>query len=288
MNLLGLVFSILLILSFGYYSLAEKHLTGNKLRNSYISHSRVHRKICNQFTSELYNNLQGVKTERKKTNKKKNAGPKNIIVEPNRECAKLNLWPLIEEGRENHPKLYELAIKLIGTFYKPLGDGEKRFEHRFLDQFIQCAKSVKKEEFSLETLSFSDPEMQKLYYKMLKGTKKWDLNNHIGYPPLLDYVKANPSIEAICVFHSHPDMLQILFNPKIGQALYSSIHRKEGNSPLSQELIEHFASVTHSFRIDPELYPLLTLSGYLDHVEKRKIFVAAEGEVQIRKNLALK
>src|SRR3990167_1673678 len=97
--------------------------------------------------------------------------------------------------------------------------------------------------------------MQKLYYKMLKGTKKWNVAKNIGYPPLLHYVKAENSTEKICVFHSHPDMLLVFFNGKLAPKLYSEIHKR--NAPkLTHELIERLAMEAYVVRVDPDLFEL--------------------------------
>lgn len=120
---------------------------------------------------------------------------------------------------------------------------------------------------------------------MLKGTKHWDLKQKIGYPPLLDYFKAIPSEEKICLFHAHPDMLSVLFNPRIAEKLYVEIHRKEGPPP-TRELIERLSFETHSIGTDPDLLALLEY-GRPHHIENKKAFVS-EGDLSLRKNLYMK
>ncbi len=287
MNLLGLVFSILLILSYGYYAIWDKHMTGIRLRNTFTSHNQAARNLINQFESEIYHGIRVPKKESssirgtQKSQEEEKVPKENPAF--NRACARLNLWQLFQEGRENHPQLYELAAKLIRTFYGSMNQ-EKRFEYHLLDALISSAK--KTQQFSLEKIALDDPDMQKMYYRMLKGTKIWDLLRNVGYPPLLEYVKAEPSQEKICIFHSHPDMLRVLFNPKIAEKLYSEIHKEEG-PPLTRELIERLASEAHVIRIDPDFFELLTLTGYLQHEEKKKIFIASEGDVHLRKNFSL-
>ncbi|MDE3047541.1 MAG: hypothetical protein KGI83_04245, partial [Verrucomicrobiota bacterium] len=206
----------------------------------------------------------------------------------NRECARLNLWPLIQEGRETHPILYETAARLIRTFYDPLNPGKKRFEYHLLNLLLASAKQTVQNEgtCALEKVLLPDPDMQKIYYKMLKGTKKWDLRNSLGYPPLTEYVKVDRSDTKICVFHAHPDLLTVLFNPKLAWKLYDEIHRQDG-PVLTQTLVERIASETHTFAIDPELFRYLQLTNYLDHKDHKMTFVADVGEVSLRKKLTI-
>lgn len=296
MNVLGLVFSILLILSYGFYACRDKHTAAARLRSTYTASQQVNRKILNSFESKVYEKLERPLSEKKgeeeeeASQKEKSETRKEKKPGVNRECSKINLWPLIHEGRETHPVLYELAAKLIRTFYGPLDTGEKRFEYQFLDTLLASAKGALQEEgpFSLEKIALLKPDYQKVYYKMLRGTKSWDLREGIGYPPLRDYVKAEPSEEKLCLFHAHPDLITVLFNAKIGWKLYAEIHQ-EHPPALTEQLIEKVCSEMHQISIDRDLLQLLQL-GRPDHEEHKKVFVAEDekGTVSIRKNFLLK
>ncbi len=293
MNVLGLVFSILLILSYGFYACWDKQTASSRLRNSYTSSQKVNRKILNSFESEVYAGLNEVKSAPKLKEHEEIFEPDEIPVEKskkpglNRVCSRINLWPLIQEGRENHPALYELAAKMIRTFYPALNTGEKRFEYHFLDVLIASSKAAMKEDhpFSLEKIALVKPDLQRVYYKMLRGTKHWDLVEGIGYPPLQDYIKAEPAQDKICVCHAHPDMLTVLFNPKIGWKLYAEIHQQPPPA-LTNQLIEKVCSEMHQISVDAELLKLLEL-GHPDHKEHKKAFIAEDekGNVSLRKNI---
>ena len=60
--MLGLVFSIILILSFGTYACFEKQMTSSRLRSTYISHQRANRKILNSYQSKIYESCRGQTT----------------------------------------------------------------------------------------------------------------------------------------------------------------------------------------------------------------------------------
>jgi hypothetical protein len=293
-NVLGLVFSILLILSYGFYACWDKQTATSRLRNTYTCHQQVNRKILNSFESEVYRGLDTVKSAAKPEEHEElfppDETPPKKEAEPgiNRMCARINLWPLIQEGRENHAALYELAAKMIRTFYGPLQTGEKRFEYHFLDVLIASLKAAQKEDhpFSLEKVTLVNLEFQRMYYKMLRGTRQWDLIEKIGYPPIQDYLKAEPSEDKICICHANTDLLAVLFNEKIGWKLYSEIHRKP-KPALTQELIEKVCSEMHQIGLDNDLLKLLEL-GYPNHKEQKKAFIAEDGKgnVSIRKNLS--
>lgn len=295
MNLLGLVFSLLLILSYGFHACWEKQMGSQRLRKTYIGHQKANRKILNRYQSEIYKNLQSKghaeeapKPKKEKTKReKKGENPEKL--ELNRECAKINLWPLIQEGRENHPLLYEITAKLLHTFYPAL-QKEKRGEYRLLDELLSAAKVAAQKEslFALEKVGLKDPTSHMLYYRMLKGTKQWDLSSRRGYPSLLDYVKAEPTQDKICLFHAHPDLLTALFNEKIAAKLYSEMH-KQGGPLLTQELVERTCLEMHQIAPDLELFKLLEL-GNPNHKEIKKTIIAHDPatHVTLRKNLYLK
>ncbi|MGB7979035.1 MAG: hypothetical protein WCF19_07770 [Chlamydiales bacterium] len=298
MNVLGLVFSILMILSYSFYACWDKHVASSRLRNTYAAHQQASRKILNSYESEVYAKLGKKNSSTRKGRPPKEEvepddseieGQKEKKPDPNHPCARINLWPLIHEGRAAHPQLYDLAVKLIRTFYGALSSGEKHFESRFLDLLLASAKESleETESFSLEKIVLIDPDFQRIYYKMLKGTKHWDLRGEIGYPPLLEYVKAEPSTDKICVFHAHPDLITVLFNEKLAWRLYGEIHRK-GGPALTSALIERISAESHHISIDFKLIELLEL-GRPNHSGQKQTFVAEEGkgDVSLRKNIAL-
>ncbi len=298
MNVVGLVFSLLFILSYGMFACWEKQIASIYLRKTYVGHQKVNRKILNRYQSTIYDNCPGKskpeapkpKSSRKKKPKKKTADEEKKEFDPNPECARLNLWPLIQEGRENHPLLYELATRMLHTFYTPLIADKKQFETSFLDALLLAAKLTIQEEapFALEKIDLKDPDLQRIYYKMLKGTKQWDLSAKDGYPSLLDYMKAVPSPEKLCVFHAHPDMITVLFGPKVASNLYMEIHRKKAPL-LTRELVQHLCSELHQLAIDEALFELLIL-GCPHHDEIKKTFIARDADtgVSLKKMLYLK
>jgi hypothetical protein len=292
MNVLGLIFSLLLILSYGFYASWNQHTALLRLRSSYHAVQKANREILNSYESEIYNALR---EKPKQSTSHEPSEPKHVsqldssepqVINMNRHCAKLNLWPLVQEGRNAHPLLYELAAKMIRTFYLSLLPKEKRVEYRFLDAFLASAKLAPQQNSPLCLEKLLIPNYEKPFYKMLKGTKKWDLASKFGYPSLLDYLKIEPSQDKLCLFHAHPDLITVLFNSQMANKLYSEVHKKDG-SLLTQELLERLVSETHSIAIDPDLLKMLEF-GRPQHKDQKKIFIAEDADVLLRKTISIK
>jgi hypothetical protein len=296
-NILGLVFSLLLILSYGFYACWDKQTASHSLRTTYVGHEKVHRKILNSYQSEVYKNAgrhggasissstkEVLAEEQEVFTEEEQKDPHFKKPDLNRHCAKLNLWLLAQEGRANHPLLYEVAANMIRAFYKQLVPKEKQFEYHFLDALLTAIKTHPQNiPFSFEKVHL--PDYQLLYYKMLKGTKDWDIAAGIGYPSLLDYVKFATVPEKICLFHAHPDVLHFLFGPQVAATLHSAIHT-QGGPPPTQELVTRLCNEAHLMPPDPDLLALFEY-GHPHHQEYQKTFIAHDQHVSLRKTVPL-
>lgn len=239
--------------------------------------------MINQYQSGIYNALEKAPKNTSGSSEKK---PKELKEEEeeekedfsiNRNCARLNLWPLVQEGKQAHPHLYELFAKLIRTFYGSLCQ-DARFEYLFLEAWLQAAQTLELPLQGLENARFTSPNFQKIYYKMLKG------NNEI--PSLLEYVKMEPSSDKICIFHANRKFLGLLFNPPMAEKLHLTIHAQ--NAPrLTIELIERIAVESHTSQIDPQLISLLELSNYFKHREHKKFFLSNDKGIHLRKQFIM-
>lgn len=295
MNVLGLVFSLILILTYGFFSCWEKEYGSHRLCNTYLGHEKVNREILLKYERELYEKFR-TKPSTSETHKEaspkkqeeENSSPK--VPELNLGCARLNLMPLIKEGREEHPQLYELAAKLLRIFYsKSLFESKARFEYQFLDRFLSAAKIAlnKNTPFALEKISFKDLKDQILYYKMLKGIKGWNLAS--GSPTLIDYFQFKDSKEEdkICLFHAHPDLIAVLFGHKAAGKLFQEMHKKDAPA-LTKEKIEQICSESH-ITLDPDLLELIQF-GKPNHDPDSKITLIETDDsthISLRKNVFL-
>ena len=147
MNFLTFIFSLLLILSFGTFAALEKQSGDRRIRSTFLGHLKANRKILSKCETENYRSFRAI--PKPKTSEKTNTGKERQRREPkapllNPECARINLWPLIQEGKNEHPLLYETVARLLRTFYgNALFENQSRFEYRFLDSFLKRAKECK-------------------------------------------------------------------------------------------------------------------------------------------------
>jgi hypothetical protein len=289
-NALGFVFSILLILSFGFSICLEKQMGAQRLRSTYLGHCHANRNILRQCESELYHSLahKSLPVKPALHQKSQKEGPQSIASpQINPKCACLNLFPLTQKDKREEPLLYETAAKLLNFFYGSALFGKKpQAEFQFLNAYLQAiqASLAQQTPLMLEKIRFKNPAYQALYYKMLKGTK----NPTAGYPSLLEYIKVEPHPSKICLFHAHPCMISVLFGPKASEKIYQTIHQKK--APLiTKELIERLCSEAHTLIYDTTLFDLVELNRTQHPRAPKKMLVGEDQEshIVLKKNVVL-
>lgn len=236
MNVLPFVIAILMILSYSAAGLLQKHRASAHSQKAYLGLQRAERSILQLAEQRKFKELPGdlVKVEREKHPK---STQPHVAIFPamNSPCARLNLFPLVLEGRERHPVVYDVAAKLLRTYYQKtlLREGD---EHTLLDALLMAAKKrlEKQSTIPLETVELGDPALQRLYYLALKGTKRADILTGKGYPSLLEAIKITNAESRLCLHHAHPNMLAALFEPKIALELFQELHA-ERKSPMGVE-----------------------------------------------------
>lgn len=281
MNILALVFSLILILSYAFLASWEKHNGFFYLQKTYFAHQKAQRKLLNRYQSEIYKQLRPLRRQTSKRSKEQKQNRAAPISKVNQECARINLWPLVSAGKEEKPALYELTAKLFRTLYAPLFPPNERAEYLFLDQILNAAKTASST-LEIEKLSLESQAFQHLFYKMLKGCKG---PNEI--PSLLDFVKFDAGDGKICLFHSHPALLSLIFGSKGADKLYAELH-KENGPPLTVGLIEQICSESHLTSIDPSLIDLFELGRPNHSKVSEKTFVVEEDTVSLRAKLPIK
>jgi len=260
MNILGFVFSILLILSFGFSICLEKQMGAQRLRSSYLGHCHANRKILLQCENEFYNGLKSKPAPPKKRDpllEKIAKKPAVIPTKTNPKCARLNLLPLIQEEMKKDSLLYETTAKLLKLFYgKWLFEDKPHAEIRFLNAFLQASKmhSQTPSTFCFEKVQFKNPSDQMIFYKMLKGTK----NPAKGYPSLLEYIQLTSKPSKICLPHADPSMISVLFSPKASLKIYQAIHTSE-KSQITQMEIERICSEVHTLIYNTDIFDFIDL-----------------------------
>ena len=292
MNVMGLVFSILLVLSFGFYAGLEKEAILRRLDKTFIGSANVSRKIMNAYESESYKEIRSTKKPKKKSAPPKETAVKTIPLPPkiNPPCARLNLWPLLTTGREENQLLYEELAELLRVFYKKhlfhFFSDPSHLEYRLLDLWIAGLKHSLTEKpdtpIVLEKTDLNDPSLQILYYNMLRGAE-WQ------YPSLLDFVKViqvKDKEEKLCLFHATPELLSVFFG-NAAKAIYEEMHSDK--IIVTEEMIEEICR-THQYTLfNKELFDLLSLTR-VKHEKSSEITLIEEdpvSHISLRKKIYL-
>lgn len=294
MNAIGFVFCILTILSFGAIVSLEKQVSAHRLRSSYLGHIAANREILDQTTSKFYASLKRASNADEKEKKEKAASQNKELPPPppiNPNCARLNLFSLVDRDIHEDPFLYETAASLLRIFYGDTLFGKKaRAEYKFLDAFLKEVRfQIVHQEFTvLEKVSFKDPQFRMIYYKMLKGTKTSDVLKGIGYPSLLDYIKIEPAPSKLCLYHAHPNLLSIFFTTKGAAKLYQAMHTPKA-PPITQESIERICHEIHAPLLDPAAFDLFDIAQNRHQGSFKSTFIGVDPDshISLRKVVSL-
>src|ERR1700677_2523126 len=116
MNVLPFVLAIFLVLSYGMASSLQGRLNMHRNQKAYTALRTAERRILQSSERERFKTLSGAIVEKTKGDKKARP-PSKPLPSLNSPCARLNLYPLIEEGKEAHSALYEKTATLLRIFY---------------------------------------------------------------------------------------------------------------------------------------------------------------------------
>ncbi len=296
MNLLGLVFGLLLIFACTFSLSMHKYLLSNPIETSCKNHLLATRKILNSYELQYYEALRFVteKKNKRAPSQTSNTTPTKVTINhQNRECSQLNLWPLLLDGRDKHPALYETAAQLLRVFYQTSLFGEEiRTEYALLDTILNAASKAKDSPnitlLPLEKLDLQKKDVKQLYflksvyYRMLKGTKEFE---HTGYPALLDYFCFESKQSQICLKHASIEMFTALFGPRAAIVLYDEVH--ESKIPLSKERIMDVCAQNGKIGMSEDVIDLLDLHSKRHRFSGKRTLVETEGDVCLKKNVFL-
>jgi hypothetical protein len=293
MNLLGFVFCIITILSFGAIASFQKQVESHRIRSSYLGHLEANRHILNQVESEYYASLKQAPNQEEKEPKETAEHQDLAIPAPpriNPACARLNLYPLVANDRMQDSLLYEMAAKCIGALYgKTLFDQKERSEYKFLDAFLkELRDQIVRKEFSiLEKVSFKDPQLQFLYYKMLKGTKNPRLDAG-GYPSLLEYIKVEAGDSKLCLAHAHPLLLSAFFTPKAAETIYIALHTPKA-PPVLPETIQRICQEAHAPLLNLQIFELFEIEHKRQTKPFKELLIGEDPDthVQLKKQIEI-
>jgi hypothetical protein len=291
MNILSIVFAILFMLSFAFYACLENQTMIHRLNKTFISQTNIFRKMLTAYETEIYKKTRAsAKIASSKHKKKEEKNTLKEIPTPskiNPECARLNLWPLLQTGREENQLLYEELAQLLRQFYKKslfsFFSDQTGLEYRFLDTWLASIKTSLSENPTdpviLEKIALTDKTLQMLYYNMLRGSKE-------KYPTLLDFVKVDQKTkDKLCLFHATPTMLSIFFGDA-AQAVYEEIHGEK--IVVTAEMIEEICRQHRAACFDKKFFEIITLARFKHDTSSTMTLLEEDPTTQIsfRKKMA--
>lgn len=292
MNLLGLILGFLLIFACTFSLSLAKSSLSQRVEKTYQAHTNATRHILNSYESLCYHRMRGETKDLPKISSQKKPQKKKEEPSLNQECARINLWPLIEDGKEKHIVLYETAARALSAMYRPiLAQIPPRSEYTILDAILSSAQKAK---FStqhphvhLEKLSLNGDRvkqlytLQSIYYQMLRGTKQ--NVNELSYPSLMECFVIDQKPSAICIQHASFEMLKALFGEKAAGQLFHEM--EESEIPLTMERIQ---DVCHQASLDvsEDFFKLLDLQSR-HHLCGPKILVGQDQDICIKQKVYL-
>ncbi len=245
MNILTFVISFSILSAIAFNSLFFQVLSMKKAKTGYVAYFHTKRNLQNTYVKKTYDQIPHFKNLSKQ--KKDPFNVKKPLrfkkSEPYPPCAKFNLGSLALDSSPN-PISYELFAKLLRILYHDnlFQNLEKKIEYTLIDHLLVACKNFKHthplNEISLPKLSLDNKHLQRIYYHMLKGTNNYSLEEKIGYPSLLDYVKIAPLHEKTCLQCASKEILSLFLDPKLANTLWSLKEQNIERLPIKKEKLE--------------------------------------------------
>lgn len=239
MNILPLVFTFLLILSFITLTFLRETKSIFLIEHSVNGFRRIERVVNNQIVQKAYKKISGEAIAKKKTGEPKNKKKKKLHsvreIFPPLKTSKFNLGPLIEhQGEINQHPLYEVLAAFLRILYqKSLFAHElkaEKIEYRLIHAWIKSAQKIEDVE-DLAELHPDDLDLAKVFYKMLRGTNQYTRTE--GIPPLGDFLLISEKKTAVSLSFASQSLLEALFGEECASQIMQ-VEQKKREETSSQ------------------------------------------------------
>lgn len=227
MNILPTIAGLILLFAISASFFFQERVSTKINDKSYRGFMRAERLLRNQSATRRYKLLTPYERISKKEPPQRHKATKKYRSSrdllPPSEAGRLNLYPLFQQDASE--LLYEMAANLIHHLY-----GQRSFfshlnhldwNYRLLDALINKGKQLKKVE-ALMDLFPEDPVLAEIYYQMMQGSNRYDLQGQ-GVPPFEDFFCCDPKQYAVA-FHFAP---MILLDVVFGKEGATKIRQKE-------------------------------------------------------------
>ena len=250
MNVLGFIFSLLLLFGFSFYAFWEKTLYSQKLCSSFVSRHIATREMHNNYEKILYKAVQKKnKTPKTSTTSEDPKKRRFLKSEEVPSCIKFNISIFLKEDQIDSNPLFSAFFQ---SSYDSLLSASDVNCNSFYQRFLNLAKKLYEkdpENFHFGKIDFKEKKLQRLYYSLLKGSPHYFIEKK-GHPPLFNYLKIEPTESKICLSCATFDQLKAFFSESVAVRLWNrketplerlSIKKEE----LEQILLEEKVSFSH-------------------------------------------
>jgi hypothetical protein len=231
-NILPLVFTFLIILSCISFTFLREIKSVFLVERSLEGFHRAERVVNNKIAQKAYRDIRGEAFNKKepnsKTDKKKDYISKRSSSPP-LDSSKFNLGPLVHcEGELRLHPFYEPLAEFLRLLYKnclfaKVPHSEK-IEYRLIEAMIKKARQFPDIDHPIEQLYPDDPALAKVFYKMLKGTNRYDRNQ--GIPPLENFILLNKEKTCVSLSFASSILLEALFSDEIATQILQEEKQK--------------------------------------------------------------
>jgi len=190
---------------------------------------------------------------RSSTHKKSPRSDKTYItfrIRNQSDNSKLNIAKLFTK---KDPILEQALIHLIDDFYQDtpafqdIKIDKGNLSANLVKALIKNGKKLNPEDLTLNRIDLQSPQLQKVWHKILQGTRNYNLKDKTGWPPLSHFVliDIDPNHKPICIKKTSIPVLKAFF----GEAITEMILKEEKEkfysqpnkpSPLSKAEFEKF------------------------------------------------
>lgn len=293
MNILIFISSIIIILGISSNALITNSSSSERSDISYSSYFNISRDIDNKLEEKLFDKAPVItkKTTNPLIKTIQNVNKKYSIPEKDELCY-LNVFSLINDGKDQSPLIYNIFSNLIFVLYdntslfsEPL---DKKFIYQLVDEIIFAAqkeldsqKDLPIKQIYLEKLKLKSKNLQTIYYQMLKGTNHYNFQKKLGYPSLLDFIICSSNIkDSINIPYSPEELLCAMFTYPIANEVFNMQRKDNGFYPITKSQLEEIiVKHNHSYHaLNP--WPLLEFKN--KKMKKRKTIHAEDEKTNIK------
>lgn len=286
MNIVAFVAGLLMIFAITTNTLCKKHISDGFVSKSFSGYMKSSRKALNEYEKYYFDNLkETAKSQtRKNAEKEKKFDSKTRKIHP--ENAKINIYQLVIDKKENQKEKYNLIASLIKNLYLNQSFYKKGLEIKLLNNILAAFESQieKNQELNFETLILKDGSLKNIYYKIIKGTKFYDFEKNTGIASLLDFVKIENSKTQIPIKDASKELLLTVFNKPI----FDEIYKLQTDLPCKNLTFQNVLSICqrNNLIIDEKILKLFDFSNSISR-SKEKIFVGFDKNTDIKCKIKL-